>query len=60
MPHGASYNRRPTTRIAQFLRWVREDQSHGDGAKPKAGRYNHIQIDAMGDLGRKLFGVEDW
>lgn len=60
MPHGASHNRRPTTRIAQFLRWVREDQAHGAGAKPEAGRYNNAQIEAMGDLGRKLFGVQDW
>lgn len=60
MPHGASHNRRPTTRVAQFLRWVREDQSHGAGAKPLVGKYNTAQTDAMGELGRKLFGVENW
>lgn len=60
MPHGASHNRRPTTRVAQFLRWVREDQTHGAGAKPSAGKYNTHQIEAMGELGRKLFGVDDW
>jgi len=60
MPHGASHNRLPTTRVAQFLRWVREDQSHGAGAKPEPGRYNRQQTDAMGELGRKLFGVDDW
>jgi len=60
MPHAASHNRRPTTRVAQFLRWVREDQTHGAGAKPPAGKYNTLQVEAMGELGRKLFGVEDW
>lgn len=60
MPHGASHNRRPTTRVAQFLRWVREDQTHGVGRRPEPGRYNDQQIAAMGELGRKLFGVNSW
>jgi ectoine hydroxylase-related dioxygenase (phytanoyl-CoA dioxygenase family) len=60
MPHGASHNRNPTTRIAYFVRWVREDQTWGAGAKPEPGSYDDDQLAAMGDLGRKLFGVEDW
>jgi ectoine hydroxylase-related dioxygenase (phytanoyl-CoA dioxygenase family) len=60
MPHGASHNRNPTTRVAYFVRWIREDQTWGAGAKPEPGAYDDDQIAAMGDLGRKLFGVEDW
>ncbi|GAA2096216.1 hypothetical protein GCM10009841_07870 [Microlunatus panaciterrae] len=60
MPHGASHNRKATTRIAYFVRWVREDQTWGVGQKPEPGRYDQAQLDAMGDFGRKLFGVEDW
>ncbi|QDP95236.1 phytanoyl-CoA dioxygenase family protein [Microlunatus elymi] len=60
MPHGASHNRNPTARVAYFVRWVREDQTWGAGAKPEPGRYDEAQLAAMGDLGRKLFGVEDW
>ncbi|MBA8792539.1 ectoine hydroxylase-related dioxygenase (phytanoyl-CoA dioxygenase family) [Friedmanniella endophytica] len=60
MPHGASHNRNPTTRVAYFVRWVREDQTWGAGAKPAPGAYNTHQTEAMGELGRKLFGVDDW
>lgn len=60
MPHGASHNRLPTTRVAQFLRWVREDQTHGAGRRPEPGRYNDQQVAAMGELGRQLFGVDPW
>ncbi len=60
MPHGASHNRRPTSRVAYFVRWVREDQTWGSGEKPAADRYNAQQCEAMGELGRKLFGVDDW
>lgn len=60
MPHGASHNRNPTARVAYFVRWVREDQTWGAGAKPEPGAYDQDQLTAMGDLGRKLFGVEDW
>lgn len=60
MPHGASHNRNATTRIAYFVRWVREDQTWGEGAKPPAGKYGLHQREAMGELGRKLFGVDDW
>lgn len=60
MPHGASHNRNATTRVAYFVRWVREDQTWGAGAKPEPGAYSEEQLAAMGDLGRRLFGVEDW
>ncbi len=60
MPHGASHNRRPTARVAQFLRWVREDHPHGSGKKPGPGRFNERQLEAAGPLGRKLLGVDPW
>ena len=60
MPHGASHNRRPTARAAQFLRYLREDHPHGEGNRPVDGRYNAAQLAAMSDLGRKLLGVDPW
>lgn len=60
MPHGASHNRNSTARVAYFVRWVREDQTWGAGAKPAPDAYDHDQLSAMGDLGRKLFGVDSW
>jgi hypothetical protein len=60
MPHGASHNRNSTARVAYFVRWVREDQTWGAGAKPAPNTYDSDQLAAMGDLGRKLFGVESW
>lgn len=60
MPHGASHNRQSTTRVAQFLRYVREDHPHGQGKPAPEGRYDEAQLAAMGDLGRKLFGVDPW
>ncbi|MBO0811488.1 MAG: phytanoyl-CoA dioxygenase family protein [Microlunatus sp.] len=60
MPHGASHNRNPTARVAYFVRWVREDQTWGAGAKPAPHSYDDDQLAAMGDLGRKLFGVQSW
>lgn len=60
LPHGASHNRNETTRLAYFVRWVREDQTWGYGAKPKVGRFNYEQVTAMSDLGRTLFGIDDW
>ncbi|MFD2080407.1 Ectoine hydroxylase-related dioxygenase, phytanoyl-CoA dioxygenase (PhyH) family [Actinopolymorpha cephalotaxi] len=60
MPHGASHNRRSTPRVAQFLRWVREDQPHGAGKAPQPGRYSARQLEAAGPLGRKLLGAEPW
>jgi len=60
MPHGASHNRRSTARLAQFFRYVREDQSHGVGRRPVDGEYNQFQLAAMNPLGRKLLGVDPW
>lgn len=60
MPHAASHNRRPTSRVAFFVRFVREDQTWGQGAAPAPGTFDDDQVSAMGDLGRKLFGVEPW
>ena len=60
MPHGASHNRNSTARVAYFVRWVREDQTWGVGAKPAPNTYDSDQLAAMGELGRKLFGVNSW
>ena len=60
MPHGASHNRRPTARLAQFFRYVREDQPHGAGQRPAEGQYNELQLAALNPLGRKLLGVDSW
>jgi ectoine hydroxylase-related dioxygenase (phytanoyl-CoA dioxygenase family) len=60
MPHGASHNRRSTPRVAQFLRWVRDDHPHDRGEVPRADRYNSRQLEAVGPLGRKLLGVDSW
>jgi hypothetical protein len=64
MPHGASHNRRPITRLAQFLRYFRDDQPYQLGERPgdpPAGKtYNDLQLAAMSPLGRKLFGVDPW
>ncbi|WP_020576747.1 phytanoyl-CoA dioxygenase family protein [Actinopolymorpha alba] len=59
MPHGASHNRHSTPRVAQFLRYVREDHPHGAGKRP-ATAYNERQLAAVGPLGRKLLGVDPW
>lgn len=60
MPHGASHNRRPTARVAQFLRYVRDDQPHGALQGSVEGRYNEHQVNVMSPLGRKLLGVDPW
>jgi hypothetical protein len=60
MPHGASHNRRPTTRLAQFFRYVRDDQPHGLGALRPEGYFSNLQVEAMSPLGRKLLGVDTW
>lgn len=60
MPHGASHNRRPQPRLAQFFRYVRDDQPYGYGNRPVDGQYNRAQIEAMSPLGRRLLGVDPW
>lgn len=64
MPHAASHNRRPTTRLAQFFRYGRTDQPYTFGERPgdpPADRtFNNLQLEAMSPLGRRLFGVDPW
>lgn len=64
MPHAASHNRRSTTRLAQFIRYWRDDQPYRVGDRPgdpPVGRtFNDLQLNAMSPLGRKLFGVDPW
>lgn len=60
MPHGASHNRRSTARLAQFFRYVREDQPHGAGKRPAEGQYNELQKAALNPLGRRLLGIDPW
>lgn len=60
MPHAASHNRRPTPRVAQFTRFIREDHPHRPGKPAPANLYNERQLNVMTPLGRKLLGVEPW
>jgi hypothetical protein len=64
MPHAASHNRRATARVAQFLRYARDDQPFARGERPGDSSadhtYNELQRAAMSPLGRKLFGVDPW
>lgn len=59
MPHAASHNRRPQPRVAQFMRFVREDHAHNLGNGP-AKSYNEFQLAAMTPLCRKLLGLDPW
>lgn len=59
-PHAASNNRRSIPRVAQFVRFLREDHPHYPGKPARPGLYNDRQLEAMGPLGRKLLGVEPW
>lgn len=60
MPHGASNNRRSRPRVAQFVRFLREDNPHYPGQPAPPNLYNRRQLEAMGPLGRKLLGVDPW
>jgi ectoine hydroxylase-related dioxygenase (phytanoyl-CoA dioxygenase family) len=64
MPHAASHNRRSLARIAQFLRYARDDQPHRVGERPgdrlAHHRFDELQIAAMTPLGRKLLGLCPW
>ncbi|GIJ78811.1 phytanoyl-CoA dioxygenase family protein [Micromonospora phaseoli] len=64
MPHAASHNRNSTTRVAQFLRYSRDDApwSVGErpGDRPGANGFGPAQLAAMTPLGRRLLGVDPW
>lgn len=64
MPHAASHNRKPRTRLAQFFRYARDDQPYSIGERPGDGpvdrTYSDLQIKAMSALGRKLLAVDPW
>jgi Phytanoyl-CoA dioxygenase (PhyH) len=60
VPHAASNNRHSRPRVAQFVRFLREDNPHYPGQPASASSYNDMQLAAMGALGRRLLGVEPW
>lgn len=60
MPHGASHNRRPATRVAQFMRYVRVPHPHGADRPQPADRYDAAQRAAMTPLTRRLLGLDPW
>jgi Phytanoyl-CoA dioxygenase (PhyH) len=60
VPHAASNNRRPLPRAAQFVRFIRADHPHYPAQPAPANLYNAYQLEAMGELGRKLLGVVPW
>jgi Phytanoyl-CoA dioxygenase (PhyH) len=59
-PHAASNNRHSIPRVAQFVRFLREDHPHYPGRPAPPDLYNDRQLEAMGPMGRKLLGVEPW
>ena len=60
MPHAASHNRSPRTRLAYFVRYIRCDHAHGGDRKSHERSYSDAQLAVMSPLGRKLLGVEPW
>jgi hypothetical protein len=60
MPHGASHNRLPTTRVAQFMRYVRIPHPHGEDRPMPRERYDEAQCAAMTPLTRRLLGLDPW
>ncbi|MDT0442222.1 phytanoyl-CoA dioxygenase family protein [Streptomyces johnsoniae] len=60
MPHGASHNRRPTSRVAQFTRYVQIPHPHGADAPPPPGHWDAAGLAAMTPLTRRLFGLDPW
>jgi ectoine hydroxylase-related dioxygenase (phytanoyl-CoA dioxygenase family) len=59
MPHAASHNRRPTARLAVFLRYIREDHPYAEHYVPPR-KYSDAQLWALDDLGRRLLGLDPW
>ncbi|HTT92620.1 MAG TPA: phytanoyl-CoA dioxygenase family protein [Acidimicrobiales bacterium] len=60
VPHAASNNRRSLPRVAQFVRFLRADNPHYPAQPAPPNLYNTQQLKAMGELGKKLLGVEPW
>ncbi|GAA3089103.1 phytanoyl-CoA dioxygenase family protein [Streptomyces rectiviolaceus] len=60
MPHAASHNRRPTARIAHFMRYVPVPHAHGAHVPLPHDRYDDTQLAAMTPLTRKLLGLDPW
>ncbi|MFD5316966.1 phytanoyl-CoA dioxygenase family protein [Streptomyces sp. NPDC127098] len=60
MPHAASHNRRPTTRVAQFMRYVRVPHPHGEDRPLPRERYDAARLAAMSPLTRRLLGLDPW
>ena len=58
--HGASYNRRARTRVAYFTRYSCLDHPFFPPPAPTPDRFNTRQKAAMGQVGRKLLGVDPW
>ena len=60
MPHGASRNKRPTPRVAQFTRYFRltiEEARQANGPNTPLAPGAEV---ALTPLGRKLFGLDPW
>jgi len=60
MPHAASHNRRPKTRLAYFVRYIRCDHAHGGDPKSAKRTYSDAQLAVISPLGRKLLGIDPW
>ena len=59
MPHGASRNKNPVPRVAQFTRFYRLSQEEAAQAA-EAADFSPAQLAALTPLGRKLFRLDPW
>lgn len=60
MPHGASRNKNPSPRVAQFTRFYRLSAEEAGRSDDSAADFGPEQLAALTPLGRKLFRLEPW
>ena len=60
MPHGASRNKNPVPRVAQFTRFYRLSAEEAAQTADTAADFSPAQLEALTPLGRKLFRLDPW
>lgn len=60
MPHAGTHNVTTTTRVAQFLHWVRDDNPYSLVPPTGSVAYRPEQQRVLTALGRKLVGIDPW
>jgi hypothetical protein len=60
MPHGASRNKNPSPRVAQFTRHYRLSAEDAAQIDDIAADFSAEQLEALTPLGRKLFRLDPW